>query len=74
MAVADAPSGVDAIGHTAGVVWKVLAAQGPLSMTKLIKEAAAPRDLVLQAVCWLAREDKLEFEEGRTKKIGLKIC
>jgi hypothetical protein len=27
----------------------------------------------MQAVGWLAREDKLEFEEGRTLKVGLKL-
>ena len=26
----------------------------------------------MQAVGWLAREDKLDFEEGRTLKVGLK--
>ncbi len=60
------------IGEAAGQVWKTLAAKGPLSLTKLIKESGAPRDLVLQAVGWLAREDKLQFEEGRVRTIGLK--
>ncbi|MBN8627660.1 MAG: winged helix-turn-helix domain-containing protein [Planctomycetes bacterium] len=74
MAIAEALTGPAVIGETAGVVWKVLAAKGPLSLTKLTKECEAPKDLVLQAVGWLAREDKLVFEEGRTKTIGLKDC
>lgn len=60
------------IGEAAGQVWKTLAAKGPLSLTKLVKEADVPRELTLQALGWLAREDKLIFEEGRVKTIGLK--
>ncbi len=53
-------------------MWKTLAVQGPTSLTKLIKETGAPRDTVLQALGWLAREDKIEVEDGRTKKFSLK--
>lgn len=60
------------IGETAGAVWRLLDANGPMTISKLVKELDAPRDLTMQAVGWLAREDKLEFEEGRTLKIGLK--
>lgn len=60
------------IGEAAGQIWKTLAAKGPLSLTKLLKESTIPRDLALQAVGWLAREDKLQFEEGRVRTIGLK--
>jgi hypothetical protein len=60
------------IGETAGLVWKTLAAKGPLSIAKLTSETGVPRELLLQAVGWLAREDKLAFEEGRTRKVGLK--
>ncbi|MGC3966881.1 MAG: winged helix-turn-helix domain-containing protein [Pirellulales bacterium] len=75
MAIAETSSGSAAIGEAAGIVWRVLATKGPLSLTKLIKESESPRELVLQAVGWLAREDKLVFEEGaRTKTIGLKDC
>ncbi len=74
MAIAEVECPITAIGETAGAVWKTLAAKGPLSLTKLIKETEAPRDMVLQAIGWLAREDKLVFEDGRTKTIGLKEC
>jgi hypothetical protein len=54
------------------MVWKTLAAKGPLSIAKLTSETGLSRELVLQAIGWLAREDKLAFEEGRTRKVGLK--
>jgi len=60
------------IGDAAGLVWKTLASKGPLSIAKLTSETGVPRELLLQAVGWLAREDKLAFEEGRTRKVGLK--
>jgi len=61
------------IGETAGVVWQTLNVQGPMSMAKLIKTAGQPRDVVMQAVGWLAREDKISIEEdGRTRIISLR--
>jgi len=61
------------IGETAGVVWQTLNVQGPMSMAKLIKTAGQPRDVVMQAVGWLAREDKIRIEEdGRTRIISLR--
>jgi hypothetical protein len=36
----------------------------------LTKDLDAPRDVLMQAIGWLAREDKLAIdEEGRNKKI-----
>jgi hypothetical protein len=61
-----------AIGHTAGLVWKQLAENGPLSMAKLIKAVGEPRDSVMQALGWLAREDKLTIEDGRSRILSLK--
>lgn len=60
---------IDQIGETAGMVWRVLDEQGPQSLAKLPKLVDAPRDLVFMAVGWLAREDKLQIEEGRRTKI-----
>lgn len=57
------------IGETAGLVWRCLDEHGPLSMTRLIKEVEAPRDIVLQAIGWLAREDKISIEEDRRSRI-----
>jgi hypothetical protein len=62
------------IGETAGTVWKVLADNGPMSMAKLVKAVDEPRDTVMQAIGWLAREDKLVFEEeGRSRIIALRM-
>lgn len=73
MATMTHPAGVEQIGETAGLVWRILAEQGPLSLAKLVKEADVHRDLVMQAIGWLAREDKIEIDEqGRTKTIALR--
>ena len=73
MATVESLTPVQQIGDTAGLVWKTLAEQGPLSLSKLVKSVAVPRDSVLQAVGWLAREDKLDFiENGRTRLVALK--
>ncbi|RIK76501.1 MAG: hypothetical protein DCC68_19220 [Planctomycetota bacterium] len=64
---------IDQIGETAGLVWQALHQGGRMSFTKLYKEVEAPRDLVLQAVGWLAREDKIEIDDqARTKMISLR--
>ncbi|MGW8256444.1 MAG: winged helix-turn-helix domain-containing protein [Thermoguttaceae bacterium] len=60
------------IGETAGIVWKVLSDKGPMTLTKLVKAVGEPRDNVMQAIGWLAREDKLVFEgKGRSCKVAL---
>ena len=63
MATATCESCVQQIGETAGEIWHVLMEQEQLSLPKLTKELDAPRDLVMQAVGWLAREDKVVIEE-----------
>jgi hypothetical protein len=61
---------IEAIGHAAGRVWHKLNEEGPISLAKLSKAFDdVPRDTVMQAIGWLAREDKLQIEEtkrGRT--------
>ncbi len=58
------------IGDTAGLVWNCLNQNGPRTLTQLAKDIDAPRDVVMQAIGWLAREDKLSIEEeGRNKKV-----
>jgi len=60
---------VDQIGDTAGIIWNELNENGPRTLTQLTKEIDAPRDVIMQAVGWLAREDKLSIEEdARGKK------
>ena len=61
------------IGETAGLVWKALVENGPLSMAKLVKAVGEQRDTVMQALGWLAREDKIWIqEEGRSRIVSLR--
>mgnify|MGYP002622806347 CR=1 FL=1 len=53
------------IGTIAGEIWRLLDESGPLSMSRIVAEMSCPRDHAMQAVGWLAREDKLHFEEGQ---------
>jgi hypothetical protein len=70
--VESAPS-VAQIGETAGLVWKTLAENGPATVAKLVKASGQPRDLVMQAIGWLAREDKIVIETaGRNRTIALR--
>jgi predicted ArsR family transcriptional regulator len=71
MATAPSPTSIEQIGETAGLVWRALSENGPLSLAKLAKEVDVPKELVLQAIGWLAREDKIHIEDGRTKIISL---
>ena len=69
MATASPASCVLQIGDTAGVVWKTLADNGPMTMAKLVKAVGRPRDLVMQAIGWLAREDKVSIDEDRRSRV-----
>ena len=65
-------SNVTYIGSTAGKVWHVLEESGPMTMAKLVKTIGQPRDTVMQALGWLAREDKIVIEdEGRKRIVSL---
>lgn len=73
MAIATRETCITQIGETAGKVWNVLYEKGPLTIAKLVKEIDEPRDIVMQALGWLAREDKLSLEEdGRTRTVALR--
>jgi hypothetical protein len=60
------------IGEAAGEVWRVLSSKGPLTTAKLIKAVGEPRDLVMQALGWLAREDKIAIDDSRSRVVSLK--
>ena len=61
------------VGDTAGTVWKILSASGPMTMAKLVKAVGEPRDTVMQALGWLAREEKIDIdEEGRRRIVSLR--
>lgn len=72
MAVDQVTHQVESIGKMAGIVWKHLDDHGAVTLSKLAREIDGPRDLVMQAVGWLAREGKVQFQEGsRSKLISL---
>jgi Winged helix-turn-helix domain (DUF2582) len=60
------------IGETAGDIWRALAEKGPLTTARLVKEIDAPRDVVMQALGWLAREHKIDIEDGRSRTVSLR--
>jgi len=66
--MATAQSCVDQIGDVAGAIWPYLNENGPRTLTQLAKELDAPRDVIMQAIGWLAREDKIAIEEDSRKK------
>ena len=69
MATVESVPLVDQIGETAGAVWQVLDQNGPMKITKLIKQVGAPRDVVMQAIGWLAREEKIWIEEDSRSRV-----
>lgn len=73
MAMATDVCCIGQIGETAGVIWHTLDEQGPLTIAKLVKLVDEPRDVVMQALGWLAREDKIWIEEGpRARVVSLR--
>lgn len=62
------------IGAVAGQVWHTLEDEGPLSMSKLVKLIDAPRDTVMQAIGWLAREDKIDIDETNRGRVVSLRC
>jgi hypothetical protein len=73
MATATMTSNIEQIGETAGRVWQVLHDSGPLSQAKLLKEIDAHRDVIMQALGWLAREGKLAIDDrGRVRMFALR--
>ncbi|MCA9099674.1 MAG: winged helix-turn-helix domain-containing protein [Pirellulales bacterium] len=60
------------IGSTAGEVWYILDGDGPMTLATLVRKSAASRDTVMQALGWLAREDKIVFDNSRTRKVSLR--
>ena len=64
---------VQQIGEMAGVVWQTLESEGPMTMAKLVRTIGAPRDVVSQGIGWLAREDKITFEERARGRV-ISLC
>jgi len=68
------PITVEEIGHAAGEVWGALSTgNGGVTLAALKKSVDAPADLVLLALGWLAREDKLQIDaSAKTPTVSLK--
>ncbi len=64
---------INAIGETAGKVWHFLEEAGEANLNQIKKGVEADPNLILQAIGWLAREDKLVIEKkGRFVTYALK--
>jgi len=62
-------SAVQQIGETAGSVWRALDEHGSLSLAKLVEHVGGNRDVVMQAVGWLAREGKIDVTETKRGRV-----
>lgn len=51
------------IGTLAGIVWRALNEKGSLSFEDLQRETRLDTEFVCTAIGWLARENKIEFDE-----------
>ncbi|MGI8982357.1 MAG: winged helix-turn-helix domain-containing protein [Pirellulaceae bacterium] len=60
---------VDQIGDAAGTLWHALHKDGSMSVAKLVETVELNRDLVMQAIGWLAREGKLQITETKRGRI-----
>ena len=73
MATAEYHDCVYQIGAVAGLVWQTLYDEQPISVAKLARTVEAPRDIVMQAIGWLAREGKVEIEETSRGRV-IRLC
>lgn len=60
---------VESIGAVSDHVSEYLERNGPVTLSKLARGIRVPRDLVMQAVGWLARDGRIEFHEGERSKL-----
>jgi Winged helix-turn-helix domain (DUF2582) len=64
---------IQPIGDTAGKVWRLLNENGEASLSQLKSGVNVDPNLILQAIGWLAREDKLHIQKkGRYITYSLK--
>ncbi len=52
------------IGKNAGIIWNLLSNKEKWDIKKLKKETGLPEKDIYAAIGWLARENKIEFEES----------
>jgi hypothetical protein len=64
---------IHSIGETAGKVWEFLKKHGEANLNQIKKNVRDDPNLILQALGWLAREEKLRIEKkGRFVTYALK--
>ena len=64
---------VAAVGETAGRVWRLLNADGEMTLARLGKELSERPERIAMAIGWLAREDKVVLTaKGNTTRVALK--
>ncbi len=64
---------INSIGETAGKIWKFLDQKGEANLTQIQKGTQGNPNMILQAIGWLAREDKLDIKtRGRYVTYSLK--
>lgn len=61
----------ETIGNWAGLVWETLNAKGGMTIKQIKKETKLREKDVYAALGWLAREDKVKFEEIAEDKDGV---
>ena len=54
---------IQSIGDTAGKVWNFLSEKGEATLSQLKRGVKVDPNLILEAIGWLAREDKLRIEK-----------
>jgi len=61
------------IGEVSGEIWNYLNSNGnkPVSLATIAKNTNRKKDEVAYGVGWLAKEGKLNFQEGSTVKVSL---
>jgi hypothetical protein len=64
---------IETIGEAAGRVWTTLSqAAGPVGITEVPKRARLKTHIAYQALGWLAREGKVEYQsKGRKTEVVL---
>ena len=64
---------INVIGETAGKVWNFLDQKGEANLNQIRKGTKGNSNMILQAIGWLAREDKLDIKaKGRNVTYCLK--
>ena len=64
---------INEIEKYAGLVWYLLHKNGSLSLVELKRQAKGNQEMIMAAIGWLVREDKLEMTRSRgTITVSLK--